>query len=200
MRPRMEREQIYEAAIPFFARYGFKKTTLDDIAGALDMSNTNLYLYTKSKHDLYEECIRYAKEKWQDYVRQQSEALEDPKEKLLATFRSALAYLIFNEDVMMLLRNDPSIFPMLPDLDPVAEYNDWSVQYVKEILDDGIAKGVFRPLNTTITSVLLFGWYKYIILSSLGMKEESLSPELLEETLRTMSSLLFNGLLTEPEE
>ncbi|MBO4383236.1 MAG: TetR/AcrR family transcriptional regulator [Clostridia bacterium] len=200
MRPRMESEQIYEAAIPFFARYGFKKTTLDDIAGALGMSNTNIYLYAKSKQDLYEGCIQYAKEKWQDYVRQQSESIEEPKEKLLATFRSAVAYLIFNEDVLALLRNDPSIFPMLPDLDPVAEYNDWTSQYVKEILDDGIEKGVFRPLNTTITSVLLFGWYKYIILSALGMKEETLSPELLEETLTTMSSLLFNGLLEVPEE
>ena len=198
MRPKMESERIYKAALPFFARYGYKKTTLEDIARSLDMSNTNIYSYAKSKKDLYEGCINYAIEQWEHYVKSNTEAVDDPTAKLLLTFRFAVGYIIGNDDMMALLKNDPSIFPMVPTIDPLVEYNGWAVQYVKSILEEGIEKGVFRELNVDVASTLLLGWYKYIIINSLGM--ESLDQELLDQTLYTMSSLLLNGLLTDHED
>ena len=72
MRPRLDDELIYKAALPFFAKYGYKKPTLEDIASALDMSNTNLYSYARSKRDLYQrsEERRVGKEcrsRWSPY-------------------------------------------------------------------------------------------------------------------------------------
>ncbi len=168
MRPRLDDELIYKAALPFFAKYGYKKTTLEDIASALD-------------------------------VRQQTRDIEDPKEKLVTTWRSAVGYIIGNEEMMALLKNDPTIFPMFPNVDPIEEYNDWSVQYVKEILEEGIEKGVFRAtINVDIAATMLFGWYKYLIVSSVEMEE--LDETLIEETLSTLGIILFDGLLVVPEE
>ena len=199
MRPRLDDELIYKAALPFFAKYGYKKTTLEDIASALDMSNTNLYSYARSKRDLYQCCVDYAIDQWQEFVRQQTRDIEDPKEKLVTTWRSAVGYIIGNEEMMALLKNDPTIFPMFPNVDPIEEYNDWSVQYVKEILEEGIEKGVFRAtINVDIAATMLFGWYKYLIVSSGEMEE--LDETLIEETLSTLGIILFDGLLVVPEE
>ena len=199
MRPRLDDELIYKAALPFFAKYGHKKTTLEDIASALDMSNTNLYSYARSKRDLYQCCVDYAIDQWQEFVRQQTRDIEDPKEKLVTTWRSAVGYIIGNEEMMALLKNDPTIFPMFPNVDPIEEYNDWSVQYVKEILEEGIEKGVFRAtINVDIAATMLFGWYKYLIVSSVEMEE--LDETLIEETLSTLGIILFDGLLVVPEE
>ncbi|MBQ1314074.1 MAG: TetR/AcrR family transcriptional regulator [Clostridiales bacterium] len=199
MRPRLDDELIYKAALPFFAKYGYKKTTLEDIASALDMSNTNLYSYARSKRDLYQCCVDYAIDQWQEFVRQQTRDIEDPKEKLVTTWRSAVGYIIGNEEMMALLKNDPTIFPMFPNVDPIEEYNDWSVQYVKEILEEGIEKGVFRAtINVDIAATMLFGWYKYLIVSSVEMEE--LDETLIEETLSTLGIILFDGLLVVPEE
>ena len=199
MRPRLDDELIYKAALPFFAKYGYKKTTLEDIASALDMSNTNLYSYARSKRDLYQCCVDYAIDQWQEFVRQQTRDIEDPKEKLVTTWRSAVGYIIGNEEMMALLKNDPTIFPMFPNVDPSEEYNDWSVQYVKEILEEGIEKGVFRAtINVDIAATMLFGWYKYLIVSSVEMEE--LDETLIEETLSTLGIILFDGLLVVPEE
>lgn len=199
MRPRLDDELIYKAALPFFAKYGYKKTTLEDIASALDMSNTNLYSYARSKRDLYQCCVDYAIDQWQEFVRQQTRDIEDPKEKLVTTWRSAVGYIIGNEEMMALLKNDPTIFPMFPNVDPIEEYNDWSVQYVKEILEEGIEKGVFRAtINVDIAATMLFGWYKYLIVSSVEMEE--LDETLIEETLSTLGIILFDGLLIVPEE
>ena len=199
MRPRLDDELIYKAALPFFAKYGYKKTTLEDIASALDMSNTNLYSYARSKRDLYQCCVDYAIDQWQEFVRRQTRDIEDPKEKLVTTWRSAVGYIINNEEMMALLKNDPTIFPMFPNVDPIEEYNDWAVQYVREILEEGIEKGVFRAnINIDIAATMLFGWYKYLIVSAVEMEE--LDSELIAETISTLSTILFDGLLVVPEE
>ena len=199
MRPKLDEELILKAALPFFAKYGYKKTTLEDVAQALDMSNTNLYSYFRSKRDLYQCCVDYAIDQWQEFVRQQTRDIEDPKEKLVTPWRSAVGYIIGNEEMMALLKNDPTIFPMFPNVDPIEEYNDWSVQYVKEILEEGIEKGVFRAtINVDIAATMLFGWYKYLIVSSVEMEE--LDETLIEETLSTLGIILFDGLLVVPEE
>ena len=199
MRPRLDDELIYKAALPYFAKYGYKKTTLEDIASALDMSNTNLYSYARSKRDLYQCCVDYAIDQWQEYVRRQTRDIEDPKEKLVTTWRSAVGYIINNEEMMALLKNDPTIFPMFPNVDPIEEYNDWAVQYVREILEEGIEKGVFRAnINIDIAATMLFGWYKYLIVSAVEMEE--LDSALIAETISTLSTILFDGLLVVPEE
>ena len=199
MRPKLDEELILKAALPVFAKYGYKKTTLEDVAQALDMSNTNLYSYFRSKRDLYQCCVDYAIDQWQEYVRQQTSEIEEPKAKLVMAWRSAVGYIVGNEQMMALLKNDPTIFPMFPNVDPIEEYNDWSVQYVKQILDEGIEKGVFRSsINVDIAATMLFGWYKYLIVSAVEMEE--LDPALIEETISTLGVILFDGLLLVPEE
>ena len=141
----------------------------------------------------------YAVDQWQEYVRQKTSPIEEPKEKLVMAWRSAIGYIIGNDEMMALLKNDPTIFPMFPNVDPIEEYNDWSVQYVKQILDEGIEKGVFRSsINVDIAATMLFGWYKYLIVSAVEMEE--LDPALIEETISTLGVILFDGLLLVPEE
>ena len=199
MRPKLDEELILKAALPFFAKYGYKKTTLEDVAQALDMSNTNLYSYFRSKRDLYQCCVDYAIDQWQEDVRQQTSEIEEPKAKLVMAWRSAVGYIVGNEQMMALLKNDPTIFPMFPNVDPIEEYNDWAVQYVREILEEGIEKGVFRAnINIDIAATMLFGWYKYLIVSAVEMEE--LDSALIAETISTLSTILFDGLLVVPEE
>lgn len=47
------RERIIESAVECFAKTGFDKTKMDDIANVSDVSKGTLYLYFKSKEDLF---------------------------------------------------------------------------------------------------------------------------------------------------
>ncbi|MDQ3852916.1 MAG: TetR/AcrR family transcriptional regulator [Thermoproteota archaeon] len=47
------RERIIESALECFAKTGFDKTKMDDIANVSDVSKGTLYLYFKSKEDLF---------------------------------------------------------------------------------------------------------------------------------------------------
>jgi AcrR family transcriptional regulator len=47
------RQRIIESAVQCFARTGFDRTKMDDIANLSDVSKGTLYLYFKSKEDLF---------------------------------------------------------------------------------------------------------------------------------------------------
>jgi AcrR family transcriptional regulator len=47
------RESILNAAIPVFGRFGFKKTSVDDLAMAANLSKQGLYLHFSSKEEIF---------------------------------------------------------------------------------------------------------------------------------------------------
>ena len=51
------REEILTVAQDIFSRYGYKKTTLDDIAQAIRKGKSSLYYYFSSKEDLFQAVI-----------------------------------------------------------------------------------------------------------------------------------------------
>ena len=54
-----QREAILKAATATFLRYGFKKTSMDDVARAAGVSRQGLYLYFDTKDLLFREALQY---------------------------------------------------------------------------------------------------------------------------------------------
>mgnify|MGYP001811006916 CR=1 FL=1 len=52
------RNSIIESATTFFSKFGFQKTTMDEIAKNLHKAKGVLYYYFKSKEELYSEVLR----------------------------------------------------------------------------------------------------------------------------------------------
>jgi AcrR family transcriptional regulator len=52
------RELILTAAIGVFAHFGFKKTSMDDVARSADISKQGLYLHFASKEQLFVACLK----------------------------------------------------------------------------------------------------------------------------------------------
>ena len=69
MRNKLDEQVILDAALKVFSRYGYKKSTLEDIASELGMTNTSMYAYASSKRDLYEQTVRYVMLRWQASVK-----------------------------------------------------------------------------------------------------------------------------------
>jgi len=170
MRRKKDSELIYETALGFFSRYGYKKTTLEDIATGLNMSNSNIYSYADSKRSLYYDCIEYAVERWQtkvfDSINNNLEAANDPVKRLRLSFKVAADHLLEDEALCNLIRKDSAIFPLSPTIDPTEKYNNVFIDYICDILKDGIAKGVFQNLNPQETAIIVFNIYKSLVIES----------------------------------
>lgn len=57
MKQNRVRESIIETATPIFAKYGYHKTTMDDIAKKMHKAKGALYYYFTSKEELYTEVV-----------------------------------------------------------------------------------------------------------------------------------------------
>jgi AcrR family transcriptional regulator len=55
--PRPRRTAILDAAMRVFSRYGFKKTSMDDLARAAGLSRQGLYLHFTTKEALFKEAV-----------------------------------------------------------------------------------------------------------------------------------------------
>jgi AcrR family transcriptional regulator len=55
--PRSRAEEIIAAAIPIFLRFGYKKTSMDSIASAAQLSRQALYLHFPTKDSLFEAVV-----------------------------------------------------------------------------------------------------------------------------------------------
>jgi AcrR family transcriptional regulator len=54
------REHVLDAALLTFARYGYRKASMDDVARAADISRPGLYFYFASKRDLFRAAVTHA--------------------------------------------------------------------------------------------------------------------------------------------
>lgn len=56
------RRRLLDAALATFTRFGFRKTSMEEVARAAHMSRQGLYLHFETKEELFREVIRYAVE------------------------------------------------------------------------------------------------------------------------------------------
>lgn len=57
---RGRRAQILGSALGIFLRFGFRKTSMDDVARALDLSRQALYAHFRNKDDLFRAALEHA--------------------------------------------------------------------------------------------------------------------------------------------
>ena len=190
MRNRIDEQIILDAALKVFSRFGYKKSTLEDIASELGMTNTAMYAYAASKRDLYERTVSFVMKRWQSAVEQAVNAKTTAQEKMTALCQSALYYLAQDQAFCALLRSDPQIFPMFPTVDPYEEINRDSVRMIERILLFGQETGEFRAVDAPAVSEVLFSIYKNFIIHTYINSEEDYTSRYLPITM----DLILNGI------
>ena len=190
MRKRIDDETILQAALKCFAAYGYKKTTLEDIAKELNLGNSSVYAYIASKRALYEDVVRYVMLRWQNRVKAAVEQENTATNQFRVLCETALLYLSEDTSFCALLKNDTTIFPMFPEADPYEEINAESVSMIGRILDAGQESGEFRKLDTDAVSELIFQIYKGFIIRAYIECEE----RFMETHMTQALDLLFNGI------
>lgn len=190
MRNKLDEQIILDAALKVFSRYGYKKSTLEDIARELGMTNTAMYAYAASKRDLYEQTVSYVMKRWQAGVVQAVAEKQTAQEKMAALCESALYYLAQDVEFCALLRSDPSIFPMFPTVDPYEEINRDSVRLIEQVLLFGQETGEFRAVDVPAVGEVLFSIYKNFIIHTYINSEEDYTSRYLPITME----LILNGI------
>lgn len=83
------KDSIVAAAAGVFLRFGFKKTSMDDLARAAGLSRQGLYLHFETKEALFREVVGHVIDTTrQGYQRALAKADLDPVERLVGAFEA----------------------------------------------------------------------------------------------------------------
>lgn len=146
----LNRESILKTAREIFSKYGFKKTTLDDIANAVRKGKSSLYYYFDSKEDLFQAVIV----KEVDILARELEIVinrnTDPIDKLrdyiltkLTTFRSLANF-------YHALENDVTAIGFIDDIK--RKYEQDEIRMIKRILIEGVRKNEFEIYDFSLAA------------------------------------------------
>lgn len=193
MKQKLDTKTLFETALSLFARYGYRKTTLEEIGAELGMTKGNLYIYVKNKRDLYVQTVRYALDRWQLRVREAIEEASGPKDRLLVMCHKAVEYLSKDSEFCEVLKMDPEIFPMFPASDPYEEINERSMAMIREILREGIKEEVFRPVDVDKVATVIFSIYKMFIIRTYIKTDEQFLQDLFEDTVDLLTRGLYRA-------
>ncbi len=147
-------EVILNSAKTIFARYGFKKTTMDEIAQAARKGKSSIYHYFKSKEDIFKAIV----EKESDVL---SAAIAKAINAENTSEKKIRAYVLTR---MKVINNLTNLYSALKDeylehysfIENVrVKYDTEEVNTIKGILKTGVEEGDFKIEDINLTAFAL---------------------------------------------
>jgi AcrR family transcriptional regulator len=184
------RKKIIVTAGQIFSRFGFKKTTMDEIAIALKMGKSSIYYYFASKEEIFEAVVRYEANVLRNELTRSIKSVESPVDKMrnyvfvrMKSFEKLSNYYnaIFDKNL------DHFDF-----IEQVREkYDREELAILRLILYHGARKGVFNISNSEYTALAIQTTLKGLEVPLFWMKKE----HNIENRLNAILDVLFFGIM-----
>lgn len=185
-----KREAIIDIAREIFARYGYRKTTMDLIARAARKGKSSVYYYFKNKDEIVKALLDKEVAGIKRETRNALALASDPEDKFRTYVltrmrilnRVARYFRTFKYDYL----EQYNIIEQLRE-----KYDKYEMKMIKSILNEGVKKGVFTIKNTQMTAfaiVVAFKGFEYK-----WALENNLSR--IESNINSLLDILFKGIL-----
>lgn len=184
------RESIVLASSEIFSRFGYRKTTMDEIARALNKGKSSIYYYFKSKEEIFEAVIDHEAQVLKDELSSVIKRSDNPEKILRAYVRVRMSSFeklsnyynaIFNRDL------DHFDF-----IDRQREkYDRMEIAFIRYILWRGVRSGHFNLKNTGLAALAVQTALKGLELPLFWQKRSYG----LEDRLDAIIDILFYGIV-----
>ncbi len=160
-------EKILSAAASLFAQYGIKKTTVEEIAQRAGIGKGTLYLYFKSKEEIFAAVMDRVGMLFLDRLETTIKGAESPSEKIGAMIRMRFAFI--KEMLSDLHFSREALYELRDDIIRHQEkFMLRELEIVQGILEDGVRRGEFAledPAATTgvLTDILWMLDHEWVI-------------------------------------
>lgn len=190
-----KRESILSCASEQFTRFGFKKTSIDDIAKCAGVAKGTVYLAAKSKKELFYEVLLREIRDWAA----DEQKLIDPREDADLTLVKMSIQGLTSLDQRPLIKSllTGAYDEMLPELRTRwNELRTVCTSHVVELLNLGKRQGVFRAdLDAEHAAIMLLDLQVAVLLFHLQGDDAFAK---VVERGHTVFSILLNGMRQDP--
>jgi AcrR family transcriptional regulator len=186
------RNRIMEVARELFSEFGYKSVSMDQIASKADIAKGTLYLYFKSKDELFDTLA-------QEFIfgiKEFTDKIEEKHLSLLEEIHEVIYTLLIyrkNQKFLYKIAQEAKEMRTPSALEAVKMIDHAILNYIDKRLKAAVDQKIIKPVNTSVTAFVLLKVY-----SALAFEWEEEHTALNEkEIAESASSFLKGGLLCE---
>ncbi|MCX6304248.1 MAG: TetR/AcrR family transcriptional regulator [Bacteroidetes bacterium] len=184
--------KILQAAQEVFTKYGYGKTTMDDIAKAMGKGKSTIYYYFTSKEDIFKAVVEKEFLLMKTTILTEIAAKEDPREQLKIYVVERMHGLKRLKDLYHILRTE-----FIAHHEFVEQFRQQTdqeeINIVTGILNTGVERNIFYLEDTFLTSIAIVTALKGMEIPLLITETDGDS--LLEQRLDRLLDVLFFGII-----
>jgi AcrR family transcriptional regulator len=185
------RRKIIISSGRIFSRYGFKKTTMDEIAKALKIGKSSVYYYFKSKEEIFEAVVLYEANILRNELTKAIKSVESPVDKMKNyVFVRMKAFEKLSNYYNAIFDKNLDHFDFIESIRE--KYDREELAILRLILFHGAREKVFNVANSEYTALAVQTALKGLEVPLFWKKREIN----IEERLNGILEVLFNGILT----
>ncbi|MBN2636670.1 MAG: TetR/AcrR family transcriptional regulator [Prolixibacteraceae bacterium] len=186
------KHQIIEAAGIIFERYGFKKTTMDDIAFAAGKGKSSLYYYFKNKEEVFEAVVAHEAKQLIAEINKVINATHSAVEKLRSYVNIRMKRFVQRGNLATALNdNFLATFAFIEKIQN--NYRDFEIEMIAGIINEGIEKKEFKPVDAIFTAEAILTCmigFEVPLLTKMKTTEESVTK------INSVIDMFFYGICT----
>jgi AcrR family transcriptional regulator len=184
------RKKVIITAGQIFSRYGFRKTTMDEVARALKMGKSSIYYYFESKEEIFEAVVLYEANILRNELTTTIKSVESPTDKMRNyVFVRMKAFEKLSNYYNAIFDKNLDHFDFIENIR--AKYDREELAILRLILWHGTRKKVFNVTNSEYTALAIQTTLKGLEVPLFWMKKEVN----IENRLNAILEVLFNGIL-----
>ena len=193
--------EVITTAQRLFQKYGYSKTTMEDIAKTMGRGKSTLYYYYKSKDEIFEAVIIKEADEVVHAILEATKQKITAEDKLKAYLTTSLESIkvklnLYEAIRKELLDSEDISFNQKHLTTPIMQYNTREIQVVKDILLLGLKN---KEFTTSISENVDLIAYTVItalrsIAMDLALNEKDLHPFFEIDKMNIMITILLRGL------
>lgn len=184
------RRKIIISAGQIFSRYGFKKTTMDEIAKALKMGKSSVYYYFKSKEEIFEAVVLYEANILRNELTKAIKSVDSPISKMENyVFVRMKAFEKLSNYYNAIFDKNLDHFEFIEKIRE--KYDLEEIAILRLILYDGVRKKIFNVENSEYTAMAIQTTMKGLEVPLFWQKREVE----IDHKLKAILDVLFFGIV-----
>ena len=184
------RKKIIMSAGHIFSRFGFRKTTMEEIARELKMGKSSIYYYFNSKEEIFEAVVLHEANILRNELTTAIKSVESPIEKMERyVFVRMKAFEKLSNYYNAIFDKNLDHFEFIENIR--SRYDREELAILRLILYDGMRKNVFNVDNSEYTALAIQTTLKGLEVPLFWKKKEVN----IENRLNAILDVLFYGIV-----
>ncbi len=184
------REFIVKSARDIFARFGFRKTTMDEIAQSAHRAKSSIYHYFTSKEEIFKAIVEKEGKLFKEEITKAINREDTPQKKIRAYIITRMRIVNQLANFYNALKDEYFIqHSYIEELR--ANYDKEEIGIIKKILKEGCEKGIYEIKDLDVTANAIIIALKGMECSWINEKDISKA----ENNIDNLLEILFNGIV-----